>query len=57
MAKKKNADEYINVLTSVRLDGETSRRLKKTTESLDINQSTFIRKAIKDAITAAGVLA
>lgn len=57
MVKRKNTEEYINILTSVRLDGETSRQLKRVTESLDISQSTFIRQAIRNGIAAAGVVA
>ena len=56
MARRKNEDEYIDKLTSVRLDGETDRQLKATIEVLDISQSAFVRRAIQNAIAAAGVV-
>lgn len=51
--KRKNKDEYINRLTSVRLDEETERRLKATIESLNISQSAFVRRAIQNALADA----
>ena len=51
MVRRKNYEEYINVLTTIRLDSETDKRLKETIKKLDISQSVFIRKAIKDAIS------
>jgi len=55
VARKKTEDEYIDVLTSVRIERETDRRLKLTVKELKIAQSTFIRSAIKTAIASAGV--
>lgn len=57
MVKRKNDEEYINVLTTVRLDPETDKRLKETIKKMDISQSVFIRKAIKDAISHVRVIA
>jgi len=48
--------DYIDVLTTVRIERQTDRDLKATTKTLDISQSTFIRQAIKTAITEAGVV-
>jgi len=55
MTRRKNRDEYIDQLTSVRLDGATDKRLKTTIKILDISQSAFVRRAIQNAITDAGV--
>ena len=57
MVRCKNDEEYINVLTTIRLDSETDKRLKETIKKLDISQSVFIRKAIKDAISRDRVIA
>ena len=56
MARHKATEEYIDVLTSVRIEKETDKRLKATAKELDISQSTFIRQAIKTAIADAGVV-
>jgi predicted transcriptional regulator len=56
MVKLKTVDEYVNILTTVRIEQETDRKLKLTVKELDISQSVFIRHAIKDAIAAAGVV-
>lgn len=56
MVKMKTEDEYVDVLTTVRLERETDRKLKMTVRKLDLSQSVFIRKAIKDAIAAEGVV-
>jgi predicted DNA-binding protein len=56
MVKLKTEDEYVDVLTTVRIERETDRQLKLTVKSLNIAQSTFIRQAIKTAIAAAGVV-
>lgn len=57
MTKHRNECEYFRVLTTIRLDIETDKKLKETIKSLGIGQSTFIRQAIRDAVTAAGVVA
>jgi hypothetical protein len=56
MVKLKTEGEYIDVLTTVRIERETDRNLKTTVKELDISQSVFVRHAIKTAITAAGVV-
>ena len=55
MVKLKTEDEYVDVLTTVRIERETDKRLKTTVKELDISQSVFIRHAIKNAIATAGV--
>jgi hypothetical protein len=50
MVKRKTENEYFAILTTVRIDRGTDRKLKETTRKLDISQSVFIRQAIKDAI-------
>jgi len=55
-AHRKTEEEYIDVLTTVRIERETDKQLKTTVAELGIAQSTFIRHAIKTAIADAGVI-
>ena len=57
MEKRKTEDEYVGVPTTVRIGRGTDRLLKLTVKEPDISQSAFIWQAIRDAISAAGVVA
>jgi len=56
MVKQKLDDEYVNILTTVRLNEGVHTQMKTCVQKLGVSQSAFIRKAIRDAIAAAEVV-